>query len=421
MKRGFKILSLIIVLALSVSLAACRVGSFNNGNGAENYSQVFDENVNIPESYGKRYAVESVDLNVASSSGVTLQAAEAVDKVYESGVTIRAGVSGGTQLGSGTIVDIDVAYKNKSIDTSSFVYVLTCHHVIEGSAQIAVYIPKLIDAETDEYDYYEYGFAAMLMGGDKKSDIAVLRIEITGHDGISASNVKKAQICSEDLQIGDDIFLLGNPAGTHPGSYSKGSVSRSFVKVSVEDIGTMKLMQTDAAANHGNSGGGVYNFAGQLVGVLNSGLSIDSSGEPLQGLSFFIPVTGDEGVESVVSSLVGTVRDDNYGYVAGRWMLGATLQQAMGGIIQVTELSQSDTLYTCGIAKGDFVFEISYSVGSETYRCEMTSISEFSTFFEEMQSRLTIGDTFTVKYSNSVRGTNMITAEATVTQHIYTI
>lgn len=424
MKRGLKILAIVLALTLTLSLTACKAGRFDNGDSAASYSQTFDENVDVPESYGARYAVESVDLNVAPTFGEALDSSDAVDKVYGSAVAIHAGVSGGTQLGSGTVVDIDVEYKDKSVDDSDFVYVLTCHHVIEGSNQIAVYIPKAVDAATDEYDYYEYGFAATLMGGDKKSDLAVLRIEISGHEGISAETVTKSQICDDNLQIGDEIFLLGNPLGTHAGSYSRGSVSRAFVEVSVENIGKMKLMQTDAAANHGNSGGGVYNFAGQLVGVLNSGLSVDSDGEPVQGLGFFIPVTGANGAEKVMKSLIETVTADHYGYVSGRWMLGATFQQAMGGyIIQVSELSgnATDTIHGTNIAKGDYIFEVSYRYNEETYKCEMNSISEFSTFFETMQKHLTIGDQFTVKYGRNPRGTGAITETVTIRQHIYSI
>ena len=423
MKRGLNILALLTALLLTFSLSACRAGTFGR-DSTQKYSASFDdENVIVPESYGKRYAVESVDLNVAAGGG-ELEPAAAVDKVYTSTVTIHAGVSGGTQIGSGTIVDIDVKYKDKTVDTADFVYVVTCHHVIEGSNNIAVYIPKVVDAAADEYDYYEYGFAATLMGGDKKSDLAVLRIEIVGHEGISADTVTKAQICGDDLQIGDEIFLLGNPVGTHPGSYSAGSVSRAFVEVSVEEIGTMKLMQTDAAANHGNSGGGVYNFAGQFVGVLNSGLNLDSDGEPVQGLGFFIPVNGESGVEKVADSLISTVTDEAYGYVEGRWMLGVTLQSALGGyVLQVANLSgnETDTVYATGIVKGDYIFEVSYVYNGETVACDMASLSAFSEFFETMQQRLTIGDEITVKYGRNPRGSGAITDTVAIRQHIYTI
>ncbi len=435
MKRGMKILIVVLALAVGISLTACSPGTFLSDGGAAGYStdfEGFSGNVTTSDTYGERYAVKSADLNAAAEGALIDNAADVVDDVYESYVTIEAGVSGGLQLGSGIIVDIDVEYENSGVDTSNFVYILTCHHVIEESNRIAVYIPKCLDEAKDQYDYYAYGFGATLMGSDKKSDIAVLRIDVEGYEGFTADDVVKAEICNDNLQIGDDIFLLGNPLGTHAGSLSAGKVSRAFVEVSVEDIGTMTLMQTDAAANHGNSGGGVYNYAGQLVGILNSGLSVDSDGEPVQGLGFFIPVTGESGVEKIAASLISTVTDDYNGYVEGRWMLGATLQsvRAGGGLfgggqeyIQVSAIATDNDTYslsTCGIANGDYLFGMSYEYNGETYTFDEGTLSEFSSFFEEMQQRLTVGDTVQVTYGKALRGAEE-TGTMTVKQYIYSV
>lgn len=435
MKRGIKILIVVLALAIGISLTACSPGTFPSDGGAAGYStdfEGFSGNVTTSDTYGERYAVKSADLNAAAEGALIDNAADVVDDVYESYVTIEAGVTGGLQLGSGIIVDIDVEYENSGVDTSNFVYILTCHHVIEDSNRIAVYIPKCLDEAKDQYDYYAYGFGATLMGSDKKSDIAVLRIDVEGYEGFTADDVVKAEICNDNLQIGDDIFLLGNPVGTHPGSFSAGKVSRALVEVSVEDIGTMTLMQTDAAANHGNSGGGVYNYAGQLVGILNSGLSVDSDGEPVQGLGFFIPVTGESGVEKIAASLISTVTDDYNGYVEGRWMLGATLQsvRAGGGLfgggqeyIQVSAIATDNDTYslsTCGIANGDYLFGMSYEYNGETYTFDEGTLSEFSSFFEEMQQRLTVGDTVQVTYGKALRGAEE-TGTMTVKQYIYSV
>lgn len=434
MKRGMKILIVVLALAVGISLTACSPGTFLSDGGAAGYStdfEGFSGNVTTSDTYGERYAVKSADLNAAAEGTLIDNATAVVDEVYESYVTIQAGVSGGLQLGSGIIVDIDVEYENSGVDTSNFVYILTCHHVIEESNRIAVYIPCL-DEETDKYDYYAYGFGATLMGSDKKSDIAVLRIDVEGYEGFTADDVVKAEICNDKLEIGDKIFLLGNPLGTHPGTFTEGSVSRKFVDVSVEDIGTMTLMQTDAKANPGNSGGGVYNYAGQIVGILNSGLSVDSDGKPVQGLGFFIPVTGESGVEKIAASLISTVTDDYNGYVEGRWMLGATLQsvRAGGGLfgggqeyIQVSAIATDNDTYslsTCGIANGDYLFGMSYEYNGETYTFDEGTLSEFSSFFEEMQQRLTVGDTVQVTYGKALRGAEE-TGTMTVKQYIYSV
>ena len=91
---------------------------------------------------------------------------------------------------------------------------------------------------------------------------------------------------------------MGNPTGYLPGTVTKGIVSYINREVSVEDIGTMTLIQVDAAINHGNSGGGLFNLAGELIGVVNSGA------DDYQGLNFAIPIFGANGAEAVAESLV---------------------------------------------------------------------------------------------------------------------
>lgn len=445
MKRGIKILIVVLALAVGISLTACSPGTFPSDGGAAGYStdfEGFSGNVTTSDTYGERYAVKSVDLKIASEGEAfeLTRVSEAVDKAYGSYVTIEAGVEDGLQLGSGTIVDIDVEYENAEANRKDFVYIFTCHHVIDGSNRIAVYIPKCVNEASDEYEYYEYGFAATLMGSDKKSDIAVLRIEIAGYDDLAAADVTKAQICGDSLQIGDWNFLLGNPSGDHPGSFSLGNVSSIFREVSVENIGSMKLIQTTAEANPGNSGGGVFNLAGQFIGILNSGLKTSSKGEPLDGLSFFIPVndpTGvakneQNGIRSISYALISTVTDDYNGYVEGRWMLGATLQsvRAGGGLfgggqeyIQVSAIATDNDTYslsTCGIANGDYLFGMSYKYNGETYTFDEGTLSEFSSFFEEMQQRLTVGDTVQVTYGKDLRGAEE-TGTMTVKQYIYSV
>lgn len=417
-----KITLFAVLIAVCMSFAGCNILTIRTQNpSGNNPSSVSGKELNITESYGETYKVKSVSLNqkakAAEKSHIT-----ATSDVYESVVTIHAGVTGGTQIGSGVMVDIDVKYENSALNDRAFVYIITCHHVIEGSSAINVYIPKLKDAATGEYEYYEYAFGATLMGSDKDADIAVLRIEINNvYSGFTVNNIKKAEIASYELVRGEDIFAVGCPTGELPGTVSYGKVSNVYVKVSVDEIGDMILHQTDTATNSGNSGGGIFNFAGQLVGILNAGAS------DYDGLSFFIPITGKNGVEAVASSLTRTVTNENYGYIEGKWKLGAsfTETQFSSGMfgssmtyVYVTGVDKDSAFAAAGVSAKDFILSLKYEVNGETKTCNMENLSSFKKFYAEMQEDITVGDSFTVEFTSNPRN-NATVRTATLTQYIY--
>lgn len=440
MKRILKgIMILAATAALCVSFAGCNILTIYRDGGSAQNSSSFDDDVSTTATYGKSYAVKSVDLKIQSKSSDLKDAVTATAAVQQAAVSIRAGVSGGTQLGSGTIIDIDVEYEDKNVDSKNFVYVLTCHHVIDGSSSIAVYIPKRVvvndgSGSYDYYEYFEYGFGATLMGSDKESDLAVLRIDIAGYDDFTVADVVKAPICADDTDQGEGIFTIGNPLGENPGTASYGYISCELREVSVEDIGKMKLTQANIASNSGNSGGGIFNYAGQLIGVLNSGMSlVDDNGDGIPDeagseLTYFIPAFGENGIATIVYSLVSTVTDGNYGYVTGRWMLGATLAESSLGpftstkYIYVVEISNNETysLHTCGVTKSDYIFSMSFTKDGQTYTCNMNSISEFSTFVAEMKELMNVGDTATVQFGQSPKSAYQ-TGTMTLQQYIYSI
>ena len=87
------------------------------------------------------------------------------------------------------------------------------------------------------------------------------------------------------MRLGASVICIGNPLGTLPGSVSTGVISYPNREVQVDDYHTMELIQTDVAINSGNSGGGLFNAAGALIGIVNAKYS--SSG--IEGLGFAIP------------------------------------------------------------------------------------------------------------------------------------
>jgi serine protease Do len=143
--------------------------------------------------------------------------------------------------------------------------VLTNAHVVEGADQVTV---KLIDKRE---------FKAKVIGTDKASDVAVLKIE--------ASNLPVVKTGSAaNTRVGEWVLAIGSPYGFE-NSASAGIVSAK--SRSLPDGSYVPFIQTDVAVNPGNSGGPLFNMAGEVIGI-NSQIYSRSGG--YQGLSFAIPI-----------------------------------------------------------------------------------------------------------------------------------
>lgn len=152
-------------------------------------------------------------------------------------------------------------------------YILTCAHVVNGASNITVQL-------SDDTEY-----TASVVGLDTSTDVAVLKIEATG---LSAATLGD----SDTLAVGELAVAVGNPLGTLSGTVTNGIISAVNRSVEVES-NEMSLIQTDAAISPGNSGGGLFNGQGELIGIVNakSGSTTDT-GEATnaEGLGFAIPI-----------------------------------------------------------------------------------------------------------------------------------
>ena len=171
-------------------------------------------------------------------------------------------------------------------------YIVTNYHVVEGAQQITV---TLHDDST---------YTATVVGSDQQSDIALLKIDATGLTPAVLGN-------SDSVQVGAVVIAVGNPMGTLGGTVTDGIVSALNRDISVEG-NEMTLMQTSAAISPGNSGGGLFNTNGELIGIVNA----KYSDEDAEGLGFAIPVNT---MKTVVQDLLEN------GYVTGRPALGITV------------------------------------------------------------------------------------------------
>src|SRR4029453_16917229 len=157
-------------------------------------------------------------------------------------------------LGSGVIVTTDG-------------YILTNNHVVDGADEIKV---EMTDDRT---------FSAKLVGTDKASDLALLKVTASDLHPIALGN-------SEAVKVGDVVLAVGNPLGVGQ-TVTMGIISAKGRSTSVGDGGYEDFLQTDAPINHGNSGGALVNTKGELVGI-NS--QIAPVADVNIGIGFAIPV-----------------------------------------------------------------------------------------------------------------------------------
>ncbi|MBQ7755130.1 MAG: trypsin-like peptidase domain-containing protein, partial [Clostridia bacterium] len=145
-------------------------------------------------------------------------------------------------------------------------YIATCAHVVEGANSVKVTLN-----DDTSYD-------ATIVGTDKKNDIAIIKID--------AKDLTPAIVGdSTILTVGSEVIAIGNPLGELRGTATAGIISATNRTIEVEGQ-AMTLIQTDAAISPGNSGGGLFDATGKLIGIVNAKVS-DSRAE---GLGFAIPV-----------------------------------------------------------------------------------------------------------------------------------
>ena len=165
-------------------------------------------------------------------------------------------------------------------------FIVTNNHVIAGANNVTV---RLNDGSK---------YQAELVGTDPSADLAVIKIDPDGK-ALSAALMG----CSADLVVGEDVLAIGNPLGSLGGTLTTGIISATERNITV-DGREMVLLQTNAAINPGTSGGGLFNMAGELIGVVNAKMA----GDDVEGLGFAIP---SDHAHKVIEDLI------NYGYVRG--------------------------------------------------------------------------------------------------------
>ena len=349
-----------IAIALAVTMVfSCGLG-FGGGYFANKVNTSTNGSLNITKTSNSGTTTTASSTSTANStSEIVKKTADSVVEISTESVVTGSFAQHYVQRGAGSGVII-----------SQDGYILTNNHVINGANSVKV---RLRDGT--EYD-------ATIIGSDSDNDIALLKVSATGLSPATFGD-------SNSLAVGDYVVAIGNPLGELGGTVTDGIISALARKVTIEDT-QMTLLQTNAQVNPGNSGGGLFNENGELVGIVNA----KQSATEVEGIAFAIPINN---VLDILSDL------KEYGYVTGKVDLGIDFTDITSdetafyyGVNQtgcyVLSVDSGSNAEKAGVTRGDLVTKVNDT--------DVSSSSDITAALEKAE----VGDTVT--FTVSRRGTS---------------
>ena len=347
-----------LVLAAAMGFAGGFVGAKFGGSGKVVIQQV------APSSTADSASGSDSSITAASSSGSSLTTEQVADLVSPSVVVITTeqvvysqwSWYGQNQVESGA---------GSGVIISSDGYILTCAHVVDGASTITVTI--------GDKDY-----TATLVGEDTTSDIAVIKIDADGLPPATVGN-------SDSLKVGQSVMAVGNPLGELGGTVTGGMISALNRSVTIQgssSVNTMSLIQMDASVSPGNSGGGLFNMNGELVGIVNA----KSSSSDAEGLGFAIPIND---AIKVAQELLEN------GYVTGRPYLGITYLAVEDAQTAAQLGVNAYGVYVVEVVKGGPAEKAGLQAGDRIVSVDGTEIASKDDLGTLMQKH-TAGDTLSI-------------------------
>ena len=219
-------------------------------------------------------------------------------------------------------------------------YIMTNNHVIEDAVVGGYEVSVLLN------DGAEY--TAKIIGHDEENDIAVLKIDANGLNAATLGD-------SDMLTVGQEVYAVGNPLGELNYTMTTGIISATDRAITTDtDSVPINMFQIDAAVNSGNSGGPVYNTAGQIIGVVTA----KTSATGVEGLGFAIPIND---AAHIANQLL------EHGYVTDRAAMGVGTRTLPASVAQrygmvegayVTAVTPGGPGEKAGIREGDIITAI---------------------------------------------------------------
>ncbi len=353
-------LAAILVVSVLCSSILGIGGGFAAANMISNTSSSDGLNVSKSDSGSSSYASSTATL---TTTEIVKKTADSVVEITTEQVTTGSFSQQYIQKGAGSGVII-----------SKDGYIVTNYHVIDGASKISITLrDKTEYTDVKVIGTYEAGDLALLKISPKKT----LTYATFGD--------------SSKIAVGDYAVVIGNPLGQLGGTVTDGIISALDREVTIDNE-TMNLLQTNSEISPGNSGGGLFNGNGELIGIVNA----KSSSSAAEGIGFAIPIND---VQDVLSDL------KKYGYVKGQIDLGmslsdvsSTAQLWMYGTSQtgvyVTSVNSGGSADKAGFRSGDIITKINNT--------EVKSTAEVNSIIKKLK----VGDTVTFGvYRNGQSGT----------------
>ena len=244
--------------------------------------------------------------------------------------------------------------------------IVTNYHVINGAQTITVNLTS-----GGKYE-------AKVIGGDEKTDIAVLKIDAKEELHVAVIGN------SDEIEVGSLAVAIGNPMASELfGTVTAGVIS-GVNRSMVVDEREMTLIQTDAAISPGNSGGALINKYGEVIGI-NSIKLVDNSAE---GLGFAIPM--NEAVP-IVQDLV------KYGYVKGRPIIGVSVREITKEIAYYNNLPVESGLYIMSVSEGSGAYKAGLTRGDIIVKMQGEAVTT-ATQMNKIRDKYKAGDRVTVTF-----------------------
>ncbi|MBQ7377831.1 MAG: trypsin-like peptidase domain-containing protein [Clostridia bacterium] len=344
-------------------------------------------------------AAPSVNLTV---NGTESDIANATTKGLQSAVTVLVG---GSISGSGVIYLMD--------KSAGDAFIITNYHVVYDSYRGRVSNELSLYLYGAEYESLE--IPATYVGGSMYYDIAVLRIEDSERLR-SSTAVATVELADSDLtSVGTEAIAVGNPRGLGlSATYGIVSVDSESITMKAADESTtvsLRVLRIDTAVNNGNSGGGLYDACGKLIGIVNAKISSTS----VENIAYAIPsnvvrAVADNIIDHCYGTSLQTVQRPTLGISISLKDSSAVINTETGGLsIVETVIVSSDV--TSGPAKGQLkrgdVLR-SIKIGDGAARSITRSYHAVDAMLDAR-----VGDTVEITV---LRGNDSVTASFTVTE-----
>lgn len=215
-----------------------------------------------------------------SSNEQVNQVTYATNKALRSIVSIRAKKADSVNAGAGVIYKI----------TGNTAYIITNYHVVYNGSDALDKISKEITVFLYSKDYSNFAIAATYIGGSMTKDIAVLAVD-TRQTHWASQFVMPVELAQyNSVLVGSTAIAIGNPnadgIAATCGVISLLDESIDMTAIDEQSVISYHVLRTDTAINGGNSGGGLFNINGELIGIVNAKI-IDSS---IEGMAYAINV-----------------------------------------------------------------------------------------------------------------------------------